>query len=336
MNRNRLHAEVRRLGFGVALGGLLLACSGEDVTGPKPVSDPARLYWALTLDRRAVNLSTVAPYDTLQLTATPRKPTGDALPGSGLVVYTSTDLAHVQVSPAGLVRAIAPGTGFKVIATLAVGNLTHADTTVVNVTEDSMPPMLAGISIHPLAPDSTKRAAGAFYPWPVYVTDGNGLPISGLATVCTSSDPTVVLVFPPCGIMIALRPGHVQLTAATTAYGVTKADTVEFTVGRPIAGTIALDPGNMPLGAVTIATGGTVQWLNRTGQPADLTFDDPTNVAEDPACQCGAGDAPPFGNADPSDVTSNHVSRRFPLPGTYSYHSSAVQGDGMIVVQDDQ
>jgi plastocyanin len=278
----------------------------------------------------------VTPYDTLQLTATPRAATGDALPVSGTVVYTSTDLDHVQVGPTGLVRAVAPGTGFKVIATLAVGNFTRADTTVVNVTADSMPPMLASVSLHPVAPDSAKRAAFGFYLWPVYSADANGQPIPGLAMVCTSSDPTIVWVFPPCGIILANRPGHVRLTAATTAYGVTRADTIDFTVGLSLGATVALDHGNVALGTVTIATGGTVQWMNHTGQPADLTFDDPTNVAEDPACQCGAGNAPLFGNADPNDVAANHVSRRFPVPGTYTYHSSAVQGNGTIVVQDDR
>jgi plastocyanin len=117
---------------------------------------------------------------------------------------------------------------------------------------------------------------------------------------------------------------------------VTKADTVDFTIGLPLAATIALDSGNVALGSVTIATGGTIQWMNRTGQPADLTFDDPSNVTEDPACLCGAGDVPPFGSTDPNDFAANRVSRRFPVPGTYTYHSSAVQGNGTVVVQADQ
>jgi hypothetical protein len=334
--RDRLRAAGRRLGLGVALSGLLIACGGEDVTAPKPVSDPSQLYWALTLDHHAVNLSIVSPYDTLQLTTTPRAATGDALPVSGTVVYTSTDLAHVQVSPTGLVRAVAPGTGFKVIATLAVGNLTRADTAVVNVTADSAPPTLASFSIHPLAPDSAKRAALSFYLWPVYATDANGQPLPDLAMACTSSDPTIVFVVPQCGIIIALRPGHVLLAAVTTAFGVTKADTVDLRVGLRLTTTVALGPGNLALGTATIATGGAVQWLNQTGQPADVTFDDPTNVTEDPACQCGTGNLPPFGNADPNDLAANQVSRRFPVAGTYSYHSSAVQGSGTIVVQDDQ
>jgi hypothetical protein len=283
-----------------------------------------------------VNLSTVSPYDTLQLTATPRAASGEALPLSGNVVYSSSDLAHVQVSSTGLVRAIAPGTGFKVIATLAAGNLTRADTVIVNVTSDAAPPVLASLSIHPQAGDSAKRAALYGYPWPAIATDINGQPMPDLAIACETSDQTVVIVAPSCGFIGTLRPGRARLIASTTAFGVTKADTIDITVGLRLTTTVALAPGNVGLGTATIATGGTVTWLNQTGGPADVTFDDPTNVAEDPNCLCGAGNVPPFGNADPNDFAANQVSRRFPVPGTYTYHSSAVAGSGTIVVQDDQ
>src|SRR5260221_14173929 len=58
--------------FGLAAS--LARCSSIEPVAPAapPITDPTQLYMRLTLDDRAVNLSTVPPYDTLQLTATPR------------------------------------------------------------------------------------------------------------------------------------------------------------------------------------------------------------------------------------------------------------------------
>src|SRR6478735_4527640 len=114
---HRRRAPWRRLGLGVALGALLFGCSG-DLAAPKPAPDPSQLYWALALNYHAMNLSTAAPYDTAQLVATPRTLSGATLSNAGAVVYTSSDHSTLQVSPDGLVRAIAPGTGATVVATL--------------------------------------------------------------------------------------------------------------------------------------------------------------------------------------------------------------------------
>jgi len=324
----RMHDHWIALGLGAALSGLLLGCTSGDVAAPKPAPDPSQLFWALTLDHHAVNLSTTAPYDTLQLTATPRTVTGDTLPDNGTVVYTSSDLSTVRVSQDGLVQAVAPGTGVTLVASLTIGNLTRVDTTFVNVTANATPPVLESLSIHPVPPDSAKRAAALFgggYLWPVATTDASGNPIPDLAVACSSSDPSVAVVPASCGFIQAFRPGHVVLTASTTAYGITKADTLDFTVGQVDAAIVVLATGT-PLGTVTVATGGTVMWLNQLGEPVDIAFDDTTNVAQDPNCQCGSGNIPPFDDAR---------SRLFPVPGTYTYHSSAVLGSGTVIVADD-
>lgn len=329
------------LPLGFLLGGLLLGCGGDDATAPRPTTDGSRLYWALTLDHRAITLSSTAPYDTLRLAATPRNAAGQALPVVGAVTFTSSDLATVRVDPDGLLHAVAPGTGVTVIAVLQEGNVTHQDTAVVNVTANPNPPVLSGLSMHPVPPDSAKRAAGIgafafYYLWPTRATDENGEPIPDLAMLCTSSDTGVVMVDPTCGgFVLTRRPGHVQLVANATAYGVTKADTLLFTVGQPLQATVWLQ-SRLGLGEDTVGTGGIVQWQNKTGRAADVTFDDPTNVMEDPGCQCGAGNIPPFGSADPNDMAANVHSRLFPVPGTYRYHSAATGGDGVIVVVDER
>src|ERR1051325_8443702 len=122
-------------GLWASLSWILLGC-GTDLSAPRPAPDPAQLYWALTLEQRAITLSTVAPYDTLRLVATARAATGDPLPIPTAVVYKSSDLKSLQVGSDGVVRAVAPGNGFQIIATLTMGNLTHADTAQVNVTAD--------------------------------------------------------------------------------------------------------------------------------------------------------------------------------------------------------
>jgi Bacterial Ig-like domain (group 2) len=302
------------------LVGLAVGC-GSDLVAPKPAPDPSRLYWALTLDHRAVTLSTAAPYDTIQLTATPRSALGTALPESASVVFASTNPVYVQVSPTGLVRALSSGDGTVVTATVTAGGVTHADTAVINVTASAPPPVLGRFSIHPIPPDSAKRGATLFpYPWPVDAADTNGNPIPDLATACTSSDPTVVRVLPQCGLIFAERPGHAVIIASATAYGVTKADTLDFTVGEWLIAAVFISQGAGSLPDATIATGGNVFWINQTTQPIDITFDDSTHV--------------PGGNIVGLDPGSFDL-RAFPVPGRFTYHSAAAQASGAIVVVDE-
>jgi hypothetical protein len=299
------------------LVGLLVGC-GSDPVAPKPAPDPSRLYWALTLDHRAVTLSTVAPYDTIQLTATPRSALGTALAESASVVFASTNPQNVQVSSTGLVRALSPGDGTVVTATVTVGGVTHTDTGVVNVTVTTTPPVLGRFSIHPIPPDSAKRGATVFpYPWPLDAADTSGNPIPDLATACTSSDPTVVRVLPSCGLIFAESPGHAVITATATAYGVTKADTLDFTVGEWLIAAVFITQGAGTLRDATIAAGGSVFWFNQTTQPIDITFDDSTHVSGGNIAALAPGSL---------DI------RVFPVPGTFTYHSTAAQARGAIIV----
>src|SRR5260221_10327275 len=64
------------------------------------------------------------------------------------------DTSAVRVTAEGLVRAVSTTSGVSVIAELGVGPVRHADTAMVIVTNLSSPPLLASLSIHPVAPDS--------------------------------------------------------------------------------------------------------------------------------------------------------------------------------------
>jgi len=331
----------------------LIGC-GRDVVAPQPAPDPTRLYWALTLDQHALTLSTVSPYDTVRVTASPRNADGGSLAGLPGVTYASSDLQHLQVSPDGLIRGIAPGQAIGLIATLTVGNLTHADTALLDVTAVSAPPRLATVSIHPIPPDSAvlpmvgpgySAFAGYFY-GPVFggqkqvtpqARDATGAPLSGLRFDFRSSDTTIATIDRQTGFMSGVQPGRVTIIASVTAYGVAKADTVAYTITFP-AGQFVLfgQQGQMfgfiPSG-VTIVQGGYVIWWNGSKRPVDIVFDDSLHVAQDSVfCRCGAGNVTAFGDTTGFFSFANLRTRGFPVAGTYTYHSTLTGLKGTITV----
>jgi plastocyanin len=341
-----------------------LGC-GDGAVAPHVASgdDAAALYWRLELDYRAITLSTLSPYDTLRLTAIPRDGHGAPLSGLGPVTFRSTD-QRVQVTPDGLLQAHEPGELILVIAELAAGNARHADTALVSVTADTVPPSFASLSIDPEPSDSARWAVGGVGGWifggiwkwvHVQALDMAGNPIPGLTVVGSVSDSSMASWIPAGSLgafLNAKSPGQVTIYATATAYGVTRSDTLPFTITMPVIGNVTfrrdaaqaggaavavLDPSE-----VTISPGGTVRWYNGTGTPVDVTFDAPTDVAERGALTTcgdgdpgGAGDVPAFGDTT-RDVTSaaNCRSRRFPVPGVYPYHSTLTGVAGRVVVTD--
>jgi hypothetical protein len=248
---------------------LALACQGDHLT-PPPLVDEQVLYWALDLSHHAVTLSTTAPYDTLTLVATPRNQKGEPLTGLPAPRYTTTDAERVLVTPQGVLAAVAPTSApIQVTATLTTGNLTHTDTVLVKVVDDPTPPRLATFSIHPVPPDSAKSAAGGSVWFAgtllgvcktllVQAVDSNGMPMADLLTAFRSSDPNTADfdlcrdVYPPAPVtgsrVFSHRPGTVTLYASTTAFGITKADTLPFRVGYPIKAVISVPTSAPALG----------------------------------------------------------------------------------------
>ncbi len=323
----------------------LLGCAG-DVASPTPRADAVELFWALTLDQHAVVISIAAPYDTVRLTATPRDGHGEPLTGLPAVSFASTDPERVQVEKDGLVRAIKPGLGIGIIASLSVQGVTHTDTAFVTVTSTATPPVLETFSIHPVPPDSAIWYANQlsftdlYGPKPIGVTarDPTGADIPGLPVAFRSADTTIAKV-DGSGYLTGIRPGRVAILASTTAYGVRKADTVVYTITNPVAQTVLLLADKSAAvrfspSEVTIAAGGIVVWWNGTGRDADVVFDDPTNVAEDDLlCFCGSGNIPAFGDTTGTGgVFDGMRARRFPVAGTYRYRSPITGASGAITV----
>jgi plastocyanin len=365
-----------RIGFAaVLIAFLLLGCGGESLTPFQPATgtDAARLYWSLTLSQHATTLSTVAPYDTLRLVATPRDDDGNPLPGLGPVTFISMDPEHVQVTPDGIVRALKAGEAIFVTAKLAVGNTEHSDQLVLNVTDESAPPVLTHVSVD--SPDSTAWAVngdGSFLSisnqgtwtdlgWKILAlvgTDASNNPIPELAFTFTSSDTTVAKVIGTGGAFLVVdpqRPGRTTIIASATAYGVTVADTLRFTITMPVFGVVRIAPRQTGVGTatpgfgpdeITVVPGATVLWVNTSGQSADVVFDDPTNIVDHGAVSCaaagaadegGAGNIAAFGEPQDANATlsaENCRSRRFLASGVYSYQSTLTGAHGRVVVSE--
>lgn len=344
-----MHQSSHRSNSVVLLLALAVAgCVSDAAYAPPPVTDPTKLFWSLTLDHRAVTLSTVAPYDTIQLTATPRTVKGEAITGLPTPTFTSLDLDHVQVSANGLVHAIASGSQSAVVASLSIGNDTHVDTVIVNVTDTTPPPVLSVFTIHPDSGDSAKTAIddGTTLQWRAFDPAGN--PITGLSVYYATSDSTIATIDRVQGLLNPIRPGHVTLYATATAYGITKADTLPYTIGYPLLVQVNIVPEQNSAGKTVgvyqqtrlrLGPGATVLFINATAPLTDVTFDNPTNVDQnDQYCAiapslCGGGSIAAFAR-DPNDSTgvSYIRARQFPVPGTYPFHSTISGAKGTIVV----
>lgn len=288
-----------------ALGGL--GCGGDTAMAPPPIS-PAQAYWALDLSQHAVNLSTQAPYNTLQLTATPLTVSGTPLPGpAGAVQYQGHD-STVTVDATGRLTAHfdTQGQPTLVAATLTVQGVTHVDTVRIQVTDTIPQHGLATFSMQPAPDDSAKRAFDWLQHnsliWSVVATDAGSDTIctrAGFASQCalqvaySSSDPTVAMIDSTTGLVLFSRKlGTVVFRAETWAYGVAKRDSVRFTVGYRINADLNYQPNEA--NGITVSTvgvrgalrasfdfpsplvlgvGALVVFRNQSMHPLDVVFD---------------------------------------------------------------
>ena len=290
----------------------ILGCSGDTTIGPL---SPTQAYWRLQLNQHAANMALAAPYNTLQLTATPLNVAGTPLSGLGRVRYQASD-SNVTVDSNGVVTAQFATPGTFVTATLQDPqlNLTHADTVIIQVTDTVPQHPLTTFSIHPIAGDSAKRAVdfgnGNVF-WPVYAIDavrdtvcgatvntvGGYQPRCALQVYFTSSDPAVATIDRASGTFTPIRPGHVTFYATALIYGTIWRDSLPFVIGWPMGGRISslwITPvtGLTPVLSFSpprleVGVGADVSWLSiptgpTPGDSIDVVFDDPASVQ--PGC----------------------------------------------------
>jgi plastocyanin len=337
-----------------ALSCVLVGMScGSDHLATQPTVNPDALYAALTLDRHAITLSTMAPYDTLKLTAVARNPARVPLADTATPTFTSGDAVRLSVGADGSLQALAPGTGIQVIATLQVNNVTHADTSYVDITDDPTPSPLASLSIHPVPPDSAKIAARSNIQKQLVaraqLTDLDS--ITGLQVDFRSTDPTIAAVDRFTGFVTGLRVGRVLIIATATAYGATRADTLPFAVGLPITYNVNVAPASVPNSTppttftpseIHVGVGATVIWVWALDmRPMDVAFDDSTRVAEDTVdyfgSRTGAGNIPPPDGCTASVPFATFFNcmkgRAFPEAGVYTYRSALTGAVGQVIVE---
>ena len=351
----RARGRRRAGGMGMLAGALLLTGSGcrSDTTGPALVPG-AQLFWALSVDRPALNLALNAPYDTVQLQATATTATGAALTGAGHAVFSTRD-SSITVTPEGLVTAryVTNGVPAQLSVTLTEQGETLVNTVYVTVNSIGHPLTLFSIQPQPDGIDSAAIAVDRDFRLnqyngniPVYVTDTQGDTLCDAATLCpleivwSSSDPTIATI-DNNGIVTTLRPGRVVFAATTYAYGTVRRDTLPFKIGYPLSpysySNIVSVLSNTPIGStrqslffypasLTVGVGGGVAFGNFSNQfPIDVVFDDSSAVA--------GFFGGPSGNI-PADTASDVEPRMraFPVAGTYHFHSRLYSTSGTIIV----
>ena len=266
------------------IGVMLLGCGG-DGTGPAP-QPTTELFWALPLNWHAINLALQAPYDTVQLTASPRTVAGTVLAGTGAVQYTAAD-STVSVSSTGLVTAHYITSRTTVVARLTVGSVTLADTAVVQVVGSAPSAPLATFSIQP-RPDGLAQASAYLDDQtyvgtmiPVYATLTTEDPVTNLLISYGSSDSTVSGI-DQSGYIVPQRPGRVTFYASTLAYGVAKQDSLPFSIGYNSLIQISLHArgrgdstglyAEQPSGSQVVGAGGRVVINNYASEKVEMVL----------------------------------------------------------------
>jgi plastocyanin len=312
----------------------------------------------------------------VQLAATPYNALGEVLSGLDRVTFVAADSGDstVTVDSTGLVTARYTtrnlNSATHIIAKLRSGNVTLADTAVIQVTATPPAAALATFTLQPSVGQGTScnyNAVGT-----PFVENCGTLVVNAkdsLGTILSSaSKHTLVIAYRTLNPLIAtinesgtikeLDTGRVTFTASTWAYGVAMQDSLRYVISWPRYNTVRIKritPVNSltpvlvfdPM-ATIIAAGGTVTWNNLYAQSTDVVFDDPAAV--DSGCLfllCGAGtfrasgvgNIPPFYTdptfADTSVFAGGFVSRSFPVAGTYHYHSRLFpSSSGVIYVKE--
>ncbi len=338
----RMGARLRAGVFGVLAMTGLMACGGDGPpTGPIPEGTG---FWVLALNHDAITLSTTAPYDTIQLVATPLDANGDRIDGEQTTVFSSTDRA-VTVTPSGLVTGVA-ATGFATItARMTVGQVTLTSTAYVRVLDAASPVAAKQLTITSTSPTV---AVGWFTPPnPVVsatVLDLNDAPIPDPMTRYRSSNGRAISVSDN-GTLSATNVGTTMIYASATVYGKRVTDSMEITAIHPRLAVVEVqyrtrDGVKVAIfnpDSLTITRGADVVWANLRNDQVDVVFEDPSTAGA--AQQTygkimdrsgAAGNIPAW---TPTGIQDSYRVRNFAQPGTYRYRSALYNTSAIIVVK---
>ena len=345
-----IELSTRRLslcGWAAVAAVVLSSCSSSDAPTAPPPEDPQKLLWAVVLDHHAITLATSGTQSSIQLAPVALNANGDKLSGAP-ITYSLSDSEVVTVDGKGLLTAHQPAVGVQLIASTSLGNVTKKDTALVNVVDAASTPVLQGFTVSLASGAVALPASDAFGFFgtdqaTVTATDADANPIDGLPAYFTSSDPTTLAVDHATGAVHAIRPGEAKLKATTTAFGITKSDSVTIKVLPPqfaAVGAFATTPFGSPSQVLvfqpadlTVSAGASIFFVNQSATMSiDIVFDDPTDVAESSLFPMGSGNITAF-RTDTIHGDPGYRFRAFPKAGTYTYHSTLFKTNGRIVVQ---
>ena len=209
---------------------MLLACGGEESTGPPPPPRPETPR-ATSISITPANVSLVALGDTVRLAAEVRDQNGREMAGA-TVAWASDSPAVATVNASGLVMAAGNGstavtaTSGPATGTASVTVMQRANSVAVSPAADTL-----------VRSDTLRLTAEA--------TDANGHPVAGTEFSWTSSD-TMVAAVDTSGLVTAVSAGEAQVTA--TAAGIT--GRAQLTVVAPAPTTVAITPDTVALTAL--------------------------------------------------------------------------------------
>ena len=307
------------------VGGTLVSSDGcgSDTVGLSPQVATGG-YQTLTLNQHAITMSVSAPYNTIQLQATPVSAAGMPILNAGAVQYRVVGGdTSITVSTTGLVTAkaptyheffsyptIDPSTPVSgVIASLTVRGTTLKDTAYILVTATAPGVPLASVSIQPPAESLGVYQSGAWLiagdgpspQLPLTQRNASGVLIDNPVVYVTTSDVNTAYVNGGTAHLTVhgTKPGGtVTFALQTWYYGVARSDSLTVKVGYPsVAALRAYE--RTPFASLTpqlywyptniaISAPGYVAFLNLSPDIAiDAMFDDPTHVQEDTADKNG-------------------------------------------------
>ena len=350
------------------VSGVLLGCSGSGDTTDLVSLSPTQAFWAIRLDKHAVNLALTPPYDTVRLIPHILNAMGTPLPGvTGQVRYSFAD-SSVTVDSTGLLKAHYVTGSTQVIASFTAQGITLSDAVVVQVTD--VPPLrLTAFSLYPIY--------GGLYGCSQYLilltvscmtlavtaTDINDNTVP-LVVHFTSADEHIATIDQSGAVAPTSTGKHVELYAETWAYGIAQRDSFrlvieplpelvidldEYTPVKSLTPYLRFDPE--PIYGTTVVEGGTVQFFEGTATdiPFDVVFDDSTAVTGcltdsaaivDHGYNCNSikttGNIPPttFAVGSKFENWAAYV-RIFRKPGVYKFHSRLYpRATGVIRVLD--
>jgi len=338
------------------------ACKLSD-PGLSTYLPPDRFFAALTLEHHAINLSTVPPYDTVTLHATPVMGDGSVTPGA--LTYRVSDPSLSITN--GVLKAENPVSLAYVYVTLTHGTTTRTDSAIVSVSAGA-PDRLRDFGLRLSPGDSAKYAKGLAPEKliPLIRESESAANLPTLLVHLVSSDTTIARIA-QSGNNVRItteRSGRVMLSASTFAFGTTWRDSLVFTSGWPLwvwqptlerftAGSLTkkLD---FAFQDITVGVGGCVTWQNFSETiDIDVTFDDSLQVgAPSGHSNCAqvvlnpaiGGNIAPF-RAIPYDGNPEHflisffsrvAARVFSVPGVFPYRSTLHGTGGLVRVCDER